>query len=222
MKGPGFLTFDCYGTLVDWENGIVQAFSAALGAAGAPLDRARLLADHARLEPAIQAGGFRPYREVLAEVARRIAAERGRPDVDPGFLAASLPGWPVFPDTVSALQALRAAGFRLGILSNVDEDLLAGTLARLPVPFDLVVTAERVRSYKPARAHFDAAREAIGDATWLHAAQSLFHDVAPCNALGIRVAWIDRQGEGEAAAARAGARPDARYPDLAALAARVA
>lgn len=107
----------------------------------------------------------------------------------------SLPGWLLFPDTNPALDRLHAAGYRLGILSNVDNDLLAGTRRHLSVPFDLIVTAEDVCSYKPAAGHFETARRAIGAASWLHVAQSYFHDVVPAKRLGIPVAWINRSHE---------------------------
>lgn len=138
----------------------------------------------------------------------RIDATRAR------FLARSLPDWPVFPDTVPALRRLVAAGYRLGILSNIDDDLLSGTLEQLPVEFSLLVTAERVRSYKPAAGHFAAAAEALGDARWLHAAQSCFHDVAPARERGIPVVWINRKAE----APGGDAHPDYEFKDLAALA----
>jgi 2-haloalkanoic acid dehalogenase type II len=111
------------------------------------------------------------------------------------FLTESLPAWRPFEDTNPALERLRAAGLRLGILSNVDDDLLAGTRRHFTVPFELIVTAAQVRSYKPAPGHFLAARERLGNARWLHAAQSWFHDVEPAAALGISVAWVNRKRE---------------------------
>jgi 2-haloalkanoic acid dehalogenase type II len=111
------------------------------------------------------------------------------------FLPESLPTWPPFPDTNAALQRLHESGHRLAILSNVDDDPLAGTRKHLDVAFDFVVTAQQVGSYKPAPGHFTAARERIGGAPWLHVAQSYFHDVQPARALGIPSAWINRKGE---------------------------
>jgi 2-haloalkanoic acid dehalogenase type II len=211
------VTFDCYGTLVDWERGIGDAFAAAASRAGRTLAASDVLAAYAAIEPEVEAGPYRPYREVLAATAARVARRLGWPlsEQDAGFLAESLPSWPPFPDTNPALKRLSAAGIRLGILSNVDEDLLAGTRRCLGVSFDLVVTAERVRSYKPGHAHFEAARAALGaGARWLHAAQSYFHDVVPAKALGIPVAWINRKAEHAGAAGP----PDRELPDLAALA----
>jgi 2-haloalkanoic acid dehalogenase type II len=193
------VTFDCYGTLVDWERGIADAFRAAAAADGAVLDLAAVRAAYHEIEPVVQAERFRRYRDVLAETARRVAARLGWPlsETRAGFLAESLPSWPPFPDTNAALERLVGAGARLGILSNVDDDLLAGTRRHLAAAFDpdLVVTAQQVRSYKPALAHFEEARRRIGGARWVHAAQSLFHDAVPARALGIPTAWINRQAE---------------------------
>ena len=212
------VTFDCYGTLIDWERGIADAFRAAAAADDVAVDLAAVRAAYHDVEPAVQAEGFRRYRDVLAETARRVALRVGWPlaETRAGFLAESLPSWPPFPDTNAALERLAHAGVRLGILSNVDDDLLAGTRRHLTVRFDpdLVVTAQQVRSYKPGTAHFEEARRRIGDGRWLHAAQSLFHDATPARALGIPMAWINRQGK------RPAAPPDvtAEFPALAAFA----
>jgi 2-haloalkanoic acid dehalogenase type II len=197
MRRYDVLTFDCYGTLVDWERGIAEALERAAGADGVTLDRAAVLRAYHEIEPRIQAERYRRYREVLALTARAVAERLGWP-LAPGreaFLPESLPTWPPFPDTNGALRRLRDAGHRLAILSNVDDDLLAGTRRRLDVAFDFVVTAQQVGSYKPAPGHFAAARERIGAARWLHVAQSYFHDVQPARALGIASAWINRKGE---------------------------
>jgi 2-haloalkanoic acid dehalogenase type II len=126
------------------------------------------------------------------------------------FLPESVPGWRPFPDTNRALERLARAGYRLGVLSNVDDDLLAGTRRHLTVDFDVVVTAEQVGSYKPAPGHFLAARGRIGDRPWLHAAQSYVHDVRPAKDLGIAVAWVNRKRE----AAPAAPRPDREFTRL--------
>jgi 2-haloalkanoic acid dehalogenase type II len=185
MSLVSWVTFDCYGTLIDWRSGIRDAF-ASIGADG---DAA--LARYGETEIEVERD-YRPYRDVLAEVAMRIAAI---PRERAGFLAESLPSWRPFADTNLALERLRAAGIRLGILSNIDDDLLAATRRHFTVPFDLIITAQQMRSYKPGHAHFRAARERIGDARWLHAAQSNYHDVVPCNQLGIESAWVNRLGE---------------------------
>jgi 2-haloalkanoic acid dehalogenase type II len=169
------VTFDCYGTLIDWRSGIAKAFGSD---------------DVLRVYESTEAGvesEYRPYREVLAETARRITS-------DPVSLAESLPSWTPFPDTNPALERLRAAGYQLGILSNIDDDLLAETRKHFTVDFDLVITAQQLRSYKPGLAHFTTARERIGEKRWLHAAQSNFHDIVPANSLGIPTAWVNRGG----------------------------
>jgi len=210
------VTFDCYGTLIDWEEGIGSAFENAAAAAGVEIHRSSVLDAWARMEPQVQGESYRPYRDVLGETASRIARHAGwsLPGDRRDFLAESLPRWAPFPDTNAALGALAGAGCRLGVLSNVDDDLFAATRKRLAVAFDWVVTAEQVRAYKPAEAHFREARRRIGNARWLHAAQSRFHDVAPARALEIPVAWVNRKGEPSGA----GPTPDFEVPDLASLA----
>jgi 2-haloalkanoic acid dehalogenase type II len=191
------VTFDCYGTLVDWESGIAAWFEEAARTDGLSVSWTQILTAYAEIEPAVEAEAYRIYRDVLTETALRIARRFSWPLTceKARGLAASLPDWKPFPDTNPALERLASAGYRLGILSNVDDDLLAGTRRHLSVPFDLIVTAQQVRSYKPAPAHFEEARRAIGQAGWLHAAQSHLHDVVPCRVLGIPVAWINRKSE---------------------------
>jgi 2-haloalkanoic acid dehalogenase type II len=210
------LTFDCYGTLIDWRRGIGDAFARIGAAVGRPVDRDRVLELHARLEPEIQGQAYKPYREVLDELAPRIADALDLP-VPTGaahFLSDSLAGWPPFADTGPALTRLRQAGFRLGILSNIDDELLAATLEHFPVDFDLLVTAQQVGSYKPAPGHFAAARRQIGEAPWLHVAQSFFHDVEPAVELEVPVVWINRLAEDPYSKAR----PLAVCPDMASFA----
>jgi 2-haloacid dehalogenase/putative hydrolase of the HAD superfamily len=210
------VTFDCYGTLIDWESGIAEAFAAAAARMRAPVDTARALALYAVIEPEVEAEAFRSYGDVLTETAQRVARRLGWPlrDAEAGFLAGSLPYWRPFPDTNRALQRLVDAGYRLGILSNVDDDLLAWTRRHLLASFDVVVTAEQVGSYKPAPGHFTTARDLIGDRRWLHAAQSYFHDVVPARSLGIPVAWINRKGD----EAPDGGKADREFPTLTGLA----
>jgi len=209
------VTFDCYGTLIDWEGGIAGAFTRAVAETGGRLEPRQVLAAYEKIEPMVQAERYRSYRDVLTESARRVARQVGwdLPEPKATFLAESLPFWIPFPDTNAALERLFKAGYRLGILSNVDDDLLAGTRKHFTVPFDPIVTAQQVRSYKPADGHFLTARERIGGARWLHAAQSHFHDVTPARRLGIPSAWINRKGE-----ARAEPRPDREFRTLAELA----
>src|SRR5262245_43572480 len=206
------VTFDCYGTLIDWERGIAEAFAAAALALRAPVDPARALALYALVEPEIEAESYRSYREVLTETALRIAKRLDwpLPESRAGFLAESLPYWRPFPDTNRALLRLSDAGYRLGILSNVDDELLMWTRRQLLARFDVVVTAEQVGSYKPAPGHFTAARALIGAQRWLHAAQSYFHDVVPARSLGIPVAWVNRKGD----KATDGGKPDHEFATL--------
>jgi 2-haloalkanoic acid dehalogenase type II len=199
MRRWDVVTFDCYGTLIDWDRGIAAAFRAALAADRVSLDLHRVLAAYHELEPVVQAETFRNYRDVLTETARRVAARLGwaLPETRARFLPESLPGWTPFADTNAALERIARAGCRLGILSNVDDDLLAGTRRHFTAAFDpeLIITAQQVRAYKPAAAHFEAARARLGGQRWLHTAQSYFHDVVPARNLDIPVAWINRKGE---------------------------
>ena len=206
------LTFDCYGTLIDWESGISDACIAAAARDSVTLDRETVLRIHAEVEPQIQSEVFKPYRDVLREVALGIATRSGWDLAEGGapFLPGSLPSWKPFPDTNAALEQMRKQGHRLGILSNVDNDLLAGTLRQFVVPFDFLVTAQDLGSYKPASAHFERAKEIAGDEEWVHVAQSYFHDVEPAVAFGVPVVWINRKGESPYGSAR----PNAEYATL--------
>ena len=210
------ITFDCYGTLIDWETGISTAFAQAAAADQRPIDRAQVLQAYAALEPTVEAEAYRSYRDVLTETAWRLTQRLGWPSSrgQAAFLAGSLPQWPPFPDTNLALERLVAAGYALGILSNVDDDLLASTRRHFTVPFEIVVTAQQVRSYKPGHGHFHTARQRIGSRRWLHAAQSYYHDVIPARTLGIPIAWINRKAE----AASDGGRADREFHTLTDLA----
>ncbi len=191
------ITFDCYGTLIDWDQGIAQAFQAVAAEDGVELEAADLVRVYAEVEPTIQQGMFTTYRQVMAEAAVQTASRLGW-EITPmraNFLAESLPFWEPFPETNQVLERLAGAGYRLGILSNVDDDLLAATRRLLTVEFDMVVTAEQVMSYKPAHGHFQAARSRIGARAWLHAAQSYFHDIAPAWELAVPVVWVNRKRE---------------------------
>lgn len=213
MRPYDFVTFDCYGTLIDWETGIATAFADA----GATSSREEILHAYAAAEREVESATYRSYRDVLTEAAIR-AAEALHWPLDPAratFLADSLPSWKPFLDTNSSLERLRAAGAHLGILSNTDDDLLAATRKHFTVKFDLVITAQQVRSYKPGHTHFLAARERIGaGAKWLHAAQSNFHDIVPTNTLGIPNAWINRKQQSPLP----GGKPTYEFDDLTGLA----
>jgi 2-haloalkanoic acid dehalogenase type II len=213
------ITFDCYGTLIDWERGIEGAFALEAYRSGTTFDGPSILSAYLKLEPRVEAGPYRPYREILSEVANRVADEFDW-EIEPGrsdFLTSSLPNWEPFQDTGLALRRLSDAGYRLGILSNVDDDLLATSLRQLPDVFDpdLIVTAQGVGSYKPAPGHFGEARHRIGDRRWLHAAQSHFHDIRPANDLGIPAAWVNRSRQSRP---KDDSSPLIEVPNLAALA----
>ena len=191
------VTFDCYGTLIDWEGGIGEWFEKAAAADRVAVAPSDALAVYAQIEQEVEARAYLSYRGVLAATALRVA-KRFNWSMAPeraSTLAQSLPSWQPFPDTNPALERLAERGYRLGILSNVDDDLLLGTLSHLTVRFDLFVTAQQVRSYKPAPGHFEEARRGIGNSRWLHAAQSHFHDIVPARSLGIPVAWVNRKGQ---------------------------
>jgi 2-haloacid dehalogenase/putative hydrolase of the HAD superfamily len=196
-----FITFDCYGTLIDWETGIQRAFKQALEGMGlGQAQESQLFELYQEEEKRIEAElPYRKYREVLTLAASSAARRIGKtiPEKLSSLLAEQLPGWTPFPDTNAALERL-ATDYALGILSNVDDELLAGTLKHFTVPFDLVVTAELVRSYKPRTEHFEEARRIVGaDRGWLHVAASLYHDIEPASRLGITTAWINRKNSQE-------------------------
>ncbi len=191
------ITFDCYGTLVDWERGIGDAFLAAAREDGIELRRDEALKMYALIEQVVEREHYRLYKDVLIETAARVAHALGWNIAyeRATFLVNSFRDWKPFADTNPARERLRSAGYTLGILSNVDNDLLAATRRHFTVDFDVIVTAQQVHSYKPAHGHWLAARERIGNARWLHAAQSNVHDIVPTNALGIPNAWVNRRAE---------------------------
>lgn len=209
------LTFDCYGTLIDWRAGRRACFLELFGP-GVEDRLDELAAVYEETEAEVQSGPYRSYREVLGEVSRRLADRVGvelSPD-QASRLATSLPSWPPFPDTRSALDRLKRR-FRLGILSNVDRDLFADTSRCLGLSFDFIVTAQDVESYKPARAHFEAlfANHARPEEV-LHVAQSLFHDGLPAQEVDLAYVWINRYNDVD----HSDAQPLAVYPDLQSLA----
>jgi 2-haloacid dehalogenase/putative hydrolase of the HAD superfamily len=218
MQGTDFdiITFDCYGTLIDWEGGMVRAFQSEAEADGRSLNAPDIVGAYMAEEPVVESAGYKPYREVLAQTALRVASRLGWP-LEPeraGFLARSLPEWQPFPDTNTALERL-ASRFRLGLLSNIDDDLLAVTRRHFTVEFDLIVTAQQVKSYKPGFAHFREGLARISGKRLLHAAQSYFHDVVPASSLGIPVVWVNRKAE---KLPDGGPKPTEMVPDLASLA----
>jgi len=209
------LTFDCYGTLIDWDGGIRAAAGRVPALAG--LDLERVVRDREEEEHALLADGFRLYGEILGESLVRAALRQGTrvPAAEARAFAASMGSWPPFPDSAEALGRL-ARRYRLAVLSNVETRVLEASAAALGDPFELRITAEELRSYKPAPAHFHAAIERLGlpAERVLHVAGSLYHDVRPARALGWSAVWIDRRGERDPG----DAQPTAVYPSLAALA----
>jgi 2-haloacid dehalogenase len=195
MAADRWATFDCYGTLVDWDGGI----RATLAGLWPDADADSLLERYHAIEPVIQEGRGIPYRTVLAETLTKLAAEEGLELSASGraALAGSLPGWPVFAEVPGALSELRARGWRLAILSNTDPDLLDASIASIGVPIDERVVASEIGSYKPAFGHWESFFERTGAdrAGHVHVAASLFHDVQPCAALGLPCVWINRLGE---------------------------
>ena len=159
------------------------------------VDEARLFELYEDEERKVEKEAYRSYHDVLTKTTLRVAKKVGwsLPIEEAGFLAKSLSSWEPFEDTNPTLVRL-SQRCKLGILSNVDENLLRGTLRHLSVPFDLIVTAEQVHAYKPDRAHFDRAREVIGwEKEWVHIAGSLYHDIGPAQRLGIKAIWMNRK-----------------------------
>lgn len=210
MKNIEAITFDCYGTLVDWEAGILAALRPRLQ--GVP-DR-QILERYAALEAEAEKGPYQSYRQILGKVERGFGLPEGQ-------LADTVRSWPLFKDTAEALKRL-SHPYWLVIVSNIDADMFAETARELGVPFDHVVTATAVQSYKPAPAHFHEALKLLGlkPSQVLHAAQSLYHDIAPARALGFHTAWIDRRRglDGTGATPPSKAMPDYAFPDLKSLA----
>jgi 2-haloacid dehalogenase len=217
------LTFDCYGTLIDWEAGILAAARPILARHGVSLPDEALLERYAAAEAAVEAGPYRPYREILGASLAAVAADLGavlEPEERAAF-GASVADWPPFPDSVAALAALRER-FRLGVVTNCDADLFAASNAKLGEPFEWVVTAEEARAYKPSLRPFELALARIGLPVEriLHVAQSLYHDHVPAKRLGLATVWVNRRHDrpGWGATPPAEARPDLVVPDLASLA----
>ena len=221
-EGFDALTFDCYGTLIDWEAGLLAALRAALPESRRSDDE--LLEEYARHEAEAERGPYRTYREVLAAGLRGVAASGGVAAVGDEVVARfseSVRDWPAFPDSAEALTRLHGR-FRLGVITNCDTDLFAASAERLGIAFDWVVTAEEARAYKPSRRPFELAFETIdvpGERI-LHVAQSLYHDHVPAKELGLASVWIDRRRDraGFGATPPAEAVPDAAYPSMAAFA----
>jgi 2-haloacid dehalogenase len=213
------LTFDCYGTLIDWESGILGALRPLLRRHGHTISDTWILERYARLESEAQSGTFRPYRDVLRRVADAFASHFGfaANEDERRSLERSLADWEPFPDTVAALESL-AKRYQLGVFSNVDDDLFQATAARLGVALDHLVTAQRVGAYKPAPEFFRRALRQVAapQGSILHVAQSLYHDIAPAQRLGLSTVWVNRRhGRGGfGATVPSSAQADLEVPDL--------
>ena len=205
-------SFDCYGTLIDWERGIMDAFVGLWP----DVDPSELLEHYHEAEKQIERGSGAPYRDVLRATLRATAdaaaltVAGGREDA----LSVSLPEWPPFPETTEALTELRERGWKLAILSNTDPGLLDASIRRMEIDIDLRITVAEAGSYKPAHGHWQrfVAETGVGSDRHVHVAASLFHDIAPARELGLRCVWINREAE------TTGLGPDAELPDLRGLA----
>jgi len=200
-------SFDCYGTLIDWDGGVRAELARVFGDELAD----GLLERYHELEPELQRDGELTYREVLTECMRRLGAPAG----EEYGLAESLPGWRAFPEVRAALDELRARGWRLAILSNTDDDFIAASQVQIGAHFDEVVVAQEIGSYKPAPRHWEEffQRTRAPREGHVHVAGSLFHDILPAKELGLRTVWINRVG----GSASPEARPDRELVDLFAL-----
>ena len=205
MAGDRWATFDCYGTLIDWDGGIRRELVRLFGEdrADEQLDR------YHRIEPALEVDGARSYREVMTEAMH----ELGAPEGEEGGLADALPSWQPFPDVRAALEEARASGWKLAILSNTDREYIEASMTQIGVPFELAIVASEIGSYKPGHRHWlcffekvDVPRE-----RHVHVAQSHYHDIVPANELGLRSVWINRYGE------RHDPIPTRELPDLTVL-----
>jgi 2-haloacid dehalogenase len=207
VTGDRWATFDCYGTLIDWNGGVRAELSRVFGD-----DRAdELLERYHELEPELEADGTRSYREVLTEAMRQLGAPADEEDA----LARALPHWRPFDEVPQALKQARGRGWKLAILSNTDDDFIAASQVQIGVVFDEVVVAQEIGSYKPAHRHWEEffRRTQAPREGHVHVAASLFHDIAPANELGIVSVWINRLGE----TSTDGARPTRELPDLSEL-----
>jgi 2-haloacid dehalogenase len=216
------ISFDCYGTLIDWEAGILPVLRSVLANHGQSLADAAILELYGEFEAEAESGPYQSYREVLRSVvrsfAKRLQFEATSAEIH--SLHESVHAWPAFPDTVAALRELHKR-LKLVVISNIDDDLFAETRKHLGVEFDGVITAQQARSYKPSVNNFQIAlrRLALSPDRLLHAGQSVYHDVVPARSLGISTAWVNRKSArpGIGAVRASDGRPDLEVPDLASL-----
>ena len=220
------LSFDCYGTLIDWEGGLISGVRPILENHGVDVADEEILALHARTESGLQAaskpGAYVKYKKILGDTVLRFGEEYGfEPEpTEVRALAGSLRHWQPFPDTVKALKAMKER-YKLAVITNADDGLFALSACHLEVEFDWIVTAEQAGTYKPSLNNFELALERIGvpPEKLLHVAQSLFHDHVPAKRMGLDTVWVNRRAgkEGSGATPPAEAEPDLEVPDLATL-----
>jgi len=212
-KDVRFVSFDCYGTLIDWETGAFEAYQKEAQRDGFTLDRNTVVSQFLEIQHEIQRGSYELYAEVLRRTAVRSAREMGW-DLEPsrsGFLPDSVPGWQAFRETNAQLERF-GRKFEIGILSNIDDKLLGATRRHFRVDFDLVVTAQQVRSYKPDPAHFKECQRRIeGKKGWVHIASGYSTDIEPCIKAKIPVIWVNRRGDVLEASQK---KPDAEVKTL--------
>jgi 2-haloacid dehalogenase len=217
------ITFDCYGTLIDWETGILDAIRPILSAHNAHLSDVDILRMYGEIEAEEESGEYQAYRGILQSVVRGFGTRLGfvSSEQEQQSLPNSLANWKPFSDTAAALRLLKQK-FKLGILSNIDDDLFSATAPQLEVEFDYVVTASQARAYKPSADIFRLAQKKIGLATqeWLHAGQSIYHDGIPAQSLGIATVWVNRPSPlpNSGAAKPAHGKPDIEVSSLRELA----
>jgi 2-haloacid dehalogenase len=189
MARDRWATFDCYGTLIDWNGGIRRELVRVFGEG----DADERLARYHEVEPILQVGGARSYRAVMTDAMRKLGAL----DDEAAGLAEALPSWETFPEVPPALDDVRSRGWKLAILSNTDRDFIEASMRTIGVPFELAIVASEIGSYKPAHRHWLAFFEETGASRdgHVHVAQSHYHDVVPALELGLRSVWINRYGE---------------------------
>lgn len=213
------LSFDCYGTLIDWESGILAALKPVLLAHDITLEDNQILELFAEIENALEVGEYITYREVMRRTVQRLGDRLGfKPaSTEVDSLTESIKNWQPFPDTVEALKALKQK-YKLAVISNTDDDIFVFTAKHLEVEFDWVITAEQAKSYKPSFHNFELAKSIMNlpDEKILHVAQSIYHDIVPANSLGLTSVWVNRRGNkaGAGATMSASGKPDLEVPDL--------
>ncbi len=213
------LSFDCYGTLIDWENGIIPVLNNLVANHQIDITETQLLEMFAKFESEAEAGEYKKYRQVLKQVRQKISQELNFQPTESELnsLSESIKNWLPFPDTLAALQSLKQK-YQLAIISNIDDELFANSAKHLQVEFDFVITAAQVKSYKPSKNNFEVAIQKMGIAPekLLHIAQSIYHDIVPAKAIGLSTIWVNRrQGkEGFGATLPASGKPDLEVPDL--------